>query len=281
MAGVRHFKLRNKNGTEFDMMRKDAFFWEPEGLGWGESVSLVPVGNSYHITDRRINRPEPSGSMVFAGYKQYEEFLQFCQVGGLVLCYMPLTTWRYLEVTISIGKTEIKPDHNRLICDIAFIATSQWYETARGYKSTLSVDEDGKIYAQEYSSQYAYSYFYEDSTSGGVTINNGVLPSYFKLTIKGPTTDPEWRLYVNNKLVKSGKVTANILLGHTLVINCVPNQYSIIEYDANGDVYLDRYGDSDWTTERFFEIPGGDSQMVFTDSTQGVPEAYLEVYRRV
>lgn len=281
MARVRQFKLRNKTGLEFDMMRKDAFFWEPTGLGWGETVSTAPVGNSYHITNQQINQPAPTGSMVFAGYKQYEEFLQFCQVGGLILCYMPISTWRYLKVFITIEKAEISHESRRLVCSVTFQSTSQWYEDAVFYVPQQNVDAEAKLYADEYDDQYAYTYRYEDSTAGGITITNGPLSSYFKITFVGPTTNPEWRLYVNDQLQKSGKITATIQEGHKLIVNCIPSEYSIIEYDENGDVYKDRYGDSDWTTERFFEIPGGDSLMVFTDSSQDLPTAYLEVYRRV
>ena len=280
MARIRQFKLRNKTGAEFDMMRKDAFFHAPAGLGWGMSISTVPVGNSYHVTDEQVNQPAPSGEMVFAGYQQYEEFLQFCQIGGLVLCYMPISTWRYLEVYISIDKTEIDHETNRLICSVTFQSHSQWYEASRLYIPSQAVDEDAKLYDDDHLDSYAYLYNYEDTDAGGVTIMNGSLPSYFKVTFIGPTTDPEWRLYVGNTLTKSGKISASIVSGHKLVVNCVPSQYSIIEY--NGDAfYLDRYKDSDWTTERFFEIPAGESMMVFTDSTQNPPEAWVEVYKRV
>lgn len=281
MARVRQFKLRNKTGQEFDMMRKDAFFWEPDGLGWGETVSTVPVGNSYHVSNQQVIQPAPSGKMVFAGYAQYEEFLQFCQVGGLILCYMPLRAWRYLEVFIEINKSEISYENNRLICDVTFQSTSQWYETAVLYRPQQAVDDQAKLYAAEHGDAYAYQYTYEDSTAGGVTINNGVLPSYFKVIFIGLTTNPEWRLYENGTLTKSGKINATIISGHRLEINCIPSEFSIIEYTEDGEFYRDRYGDSDWNTERFFEIPGGESQMVFTDATQDLPQAYLEVYRRV
>ena len=281
MAYIRQFKLKNKTGLEFDMMRKDAFFHNPSGLGWGEEMSVVPVGDSYYRTKTRIQQPAPSGEMVFAGYAQYEEFLQFIQQGEVVLCYMPLNSWRYLRCTVQIDKGEISPSSHRLICAVRFTAYSQWYETSRLYIPQQAVDENAKLYADEYNEQYAYSYRYEDATAGGVAINNGVLSGFFQITFVGQTVNPEWRLYVNDELTKSGKINATIMAGHTLVINCIPNAYSIIEYDADGNVYKDRYGDSDWSTERFFEIPAGESTMVFTDSSQDLPQAYLEVYRRV
>lgn len=281
MAYVRQFKLRNKTGAEFDMMRKDAFLMNPSGLGWGESISVVPVGNSYYRTDSRIQQSTPSGDMNFAGYAQYEEFLQFCQQGGLILCYMPQTTWRYLRCSIEISKSEISYQNHRLICGVQFTGYSQWYESSVLYRPQQSVDDLAKLYAGEHSGQYAYTYSYEDSTAGGITITNGALSSYWEATFMGYTVNPEWRLYVNNTLVKSGKINATIIAGHRLVIDAIPSEFSIIEYDEDGNVFRDRYGDSDWSTERFFEIPAGESQMVFTDSSQDLPTAYLEVFRRV
>lgn len=282
MPRVRQFKLRNGAGQEFDMMRYDAFLYEPKGLGWGIKAETVPVGNSYHVTDETVNQPSPSGTMNFAGYAQYEEFLHFVQSGGLVLCYMPINTWRYLRVYVVIDKDEISHENNRLLCPVTFQGVSQWYEATLILNAQAeAVDEDAKLYNADYSDQYAYRYYYEDVTAGGVAVHNGALPSYWKATIYGSTTNPEWRLYVNDVLTKSGKITATIATGHSLVVNAVPSEFSIIEYDANGDLYLDQYGNSVWTTERFFELPAGDSMVLFTDDTQDTPKAQIEVYRRV
>lgn len=278
---VRQFKLKNKSGLEFDLMRSDAWLYQPTGLGWGMTAETTPVGNSYYVTESRIILPEPSGTMVFKSYQAYQEFLTFCQAGELVLCYMPISTWRYLRCFVEIDKSEISYENKRLMCPITFHGYSQWYENTILYKPQQSVDAQAKLYADEYESQYAYQYAYEDSTAGGVPINGGALSSYWQITFIGPTTNPEWRLYVNNTMVKSGKINSTIIAGHRLVINAIPNSFSILEYDEDGDVFRDRYGDSDWNTERFFEIPAGESTMVFTDSSQDLPQAYLEVYRRV
>lgn len=278
---VRKFKLRNKTGLEFDLMREDAWLYQPTGLGWGMTANTVPVGNSYYVTEQKINLPEPSGTMVFHSYEAYQEFLEFIQVGDIVLCYMPISTWRYLRCFVEIDKSEISYENKRLMCPITFHGVSQWYENSVLYKPQQAVDDEAKVYADEHNEQYAYEYVYEDATAGGILLNGGVLSSYWQITFVGPTINPEWRLYVNNELTKSGKINATILSGHRLVINGIPSAYSILEYDSDGELYRDRYGDSDWDTERFFVIPSGESTMVFTDSSQDLPNAFLEVYRRV
>ena len=89
---MRQFKLTNANGQTFDLMRKDAFFHAPTGLGWGVDASAVEVGDTYVVTGRKPQRPAPAGEMVFEGYDQYDEFMAFVQVGGLILAYKPRTT---------------------------------------------------------------------------------------------------------------------------------------------------------------------------------------------
>ncbi len=135
---VRQFKLLNGLGQTFDMMRTDAFLHAPDGLGWELSPTIATVGETYIVTDTQPERPAPSGEMVFAGYRQYEEFLEFVQVGGLVLGYKPLSAWHYLDVTISIQKSEIEYAPKRLICPIDFTGISPWYEQLTAYQAQES-----------------------------------------------------------------------------------------------------------------------------------------------
>ena len=74
---MRKFLLQNGEGAQFDLMRKDAFLCEPEGLGFGTDLSLSQVGPGWVLTQSTQQRPEPSGQMVFAGYGAYDEFTDF------------------------------------------------------------------------------------------------------------------------------------------------------------------------------------------------------------
>lgn len=272
---ARQFRLKNKNGATFNLNRPDALFWEPDGLGWGIEAETIRLGETWLVTDSMVLQSEITGSMVFRGYEQYEEFLQFIQIGGLVLCYMPLSTWRYMDVTVQLGKTEIKPETQRLICDISFLGSSQWYESVQSYQASGELREDSKKYP------YKYNYTYADGVNGIVTINNGRLPSYFIATILGYTLNPTYRLYVGNTIIASGKINAEIAEGHKVVVNSDPSKMEIAEYLTDGTFVRNLYGFSDWSTERLFMIPAGQSQMAFSDETTSVPNAYVEVQKLV
>ena len=73
--GVRNFKLINGNGTELDLTRAGFLLWKPDGLGWGITPTVTAVGSSYIVTDTTLERPRPTGSMVFANYQAYQQFL--------------------------------------------------------------------------------------------------------------------------------------------------------------------------------------------------------------
>lgn len=270
---VRQFKLHNGLGQTFDMMRKDAFFHAPDGLGWGLSPTIAPVGETYIVTDVQPERPAPSGEMVFAGYEQYKEFLEFVQVGGLVLGYRPLSVWNYLDVTISVHKSEIAYASKRLICPVDFSGTSQWYEQLAAYQAQES--GEGKIYS------YRYPYRYANVADGTIDVQNGRLESYPKITIFGPVENPAWALYQSGRRMKTGKVNATIPQGNKLVIDANPSTMEIAEYSANGMYVDDMYADSDFTTDRLFALPPGECRIVLTQDGVGAVKGFVEVRKRV
>jgi hypothetical protein len=51
---VRKFKLINANGAEWDLMRKDGFLYQPEGLG-------VAKENYWRTVDKRSNASQQRG----------------------------------------------------------------------------------------------------------------------------------------------------------------------------------------------------------------------------
>lgn len=270
----RRFQLTNKTGAIYDLNKVGHAFYDPDGLGWGEETSLLRLGETFLVTENVVQQPVVSGQIVFHSYKEYDDFLKFCQVGGLVLGYMPLTVWRYITCTIQIGKTEIKPDTRRLISDVVFTGTSQWYESTQLQPASGEVAEDAKKYS------YKYPYTYSSGASGTITIENGPLSSYFRLVIAGRAENPVWRLYQNSEIIYTGAINATIVAGHKLVVNSRPVSMEIAEYDANNNFYRDLYGYSDFNTTRLFALPPGQSTLAVAVDN-GVAEAYLEVYRRV
>lgn len=270
---IRQFNMTNANGVVFDLMRKDAFLHEPEGLGWGLEKTVMRAGDGYIVTDTQPLEPAPSGEMVFLGYAQYEEFLEFCQVGGLVLGYKTVGAWRYLDVGIEIDKTEIDYDSHRLLCPVDFTALSGWYEKLVAYQAQSS--GGGKTYS------YTYPYTYTGSAAGTVEIPNGNLASYPKITIYGPVDTPTWALYQGGTRLETGRVNLEVPTGHKLVVDANPSTMEIAEYTNDGVFVANRYADSDFTTARLFMLPAGPCSVVFTQEGAGVVSAFVEVRKRV
>ena len=272
--GVRQFKLINGNGTEYDMTRPEALFHAPDGLGWGTEATVNRLGLTYVAIEEREVRQSPSGEMVFRGYEEYNRFLAFCQVGDLVLAYKPLNTWYYVRCLININKSEIKVDTLHLVCPVSFSLTSYWYERVVTQTSDGQESDVAKRYA------YTYSYTYGSGSSNVFDIRCD-LPSYFTLTIMGEATNPMWRLLVDGEVVKSGKVNTTIASNQKLVVNTNPKEMEIARYTKTNTRIGSVYGSSDFTTQRIFSLPQGQSQLQVTSEDATQPRVLLEVLKHV
>lgn len=252
---VREFKLINKTGAEFSLNDPGvAYLYDPVGLGWGYSTGYVDAGDALIPTDTVYQHPAPSGWILFGGYSNYDSFLAFIQVGGLTLAYRPLTEWYYLDVSVVIAKSEINHETGRLHCDIAFNGLSYWYKA-------------NKVYT---------------AVGGTATLGALAMASYCKITIGGQAVNPVWTLYDSaNNAVGSGKVNTTVDSGKDLVINSRPSMMDLAIYNGS-DRESSAYVDSDFTTERFLQIPAGSGYyMTFSDDGGAMGVCTVEVYERV
>lgn len=272
----RRFKLINGNGEEFRLNQYGyAWLHDPDGLGWAPNVENVSVGNAFVTIKQLVEAPQPTGEIIFIGYEAYQKFLDFIQVGNTVLAYMPISTWRYLDCVVQIEKSEIKPENDRLVCPVTFIARSYWYESVQVYTATGEVLDSDKKYA------YNYEYTYGDTGSGTVAVHNGQLPSFFKLSIIGEAINPRYRVFKGGEVYKEGRILTTIPAGRKLVVNTHPAAMEIAEYTLADEFVQDLYGASDFTTERIFELPSGTSVVAFLDDSLNVTQGYVEVKKRV
>lgn len=271
---MRQFKLINAKGQEYSLMRRDAFFHDPVGFGFGTIPEVQRTGNSLLLIKADEEQPMPSGSITFAGYKQYDEFQEFINQGGIVLCYKPLNVWRYINVEISIEKDEITKNTHRLECPVQFTGTSFWYEKITAYRS-VKLAGDGKRYG------YTYPYTYIENRPGIIDVNNGSKKSYCKIHIFGPCTNPAFTISSNRERIADGRVLCSVPEGHKLVLDSSPATMEISEYTVNGDFVSDRYGDSDFSTDRLIQLPAGESRFSFTHEGLTTIKAFVEVKKRV
>lgn len=268
---MRQFVLQSRNGEQFDLMRKDAFFSEPDGLGFADDLTFGEVGSSWVLTKQTRQRPEPSGQMVFAGYTQYEEFAAFAARKSLKLGYKSAQTWIWLPCIVSLEKGEIG-QNRRLCCGVTFHATGPWAEEVSFVQGGL--DAYGIGYP------ISYGYTYGKGNPGLIQVKNGLRQSPFKLYIFGPAQNPAWRVVQNGTLIGTGKMNLELLADRELLIDSNPANMRIAEYTRDGAFVANRYASSDFSTQRILLLPSGTSK-IYTSDDNGVISAAAEVAKLV
>ena len=269
---MRRFKLINAKGNEFDLMRRDAYFSTPDGLGYSMSSEYALIGNVYELIKTSAQQKAPAGEMIFSGYDAFAEFVSFTQFTPLKLCYKPRAEWAYLDCTVSkLDKSEIEYSDGRLHCNIDFTGTSKWY-IPRTTQRTVEPATSSKKY------DYAYSYTYSESINGIISlINNSSEESPSVITIIGPVTNPAWNLVVNGKVIQSGSITGTIADGNKLVINSKDNELEIAEYTTENVYVRNLYQLSDFSKDNFIIVPVGSSTLSVLGVTSGSINAWIEI----
>jgi len=275
---MRQFKIRNSLGQEIGLQDKQGYaFFDEEGLGFDIDASFQRIGDQFRLIEKGISQPQVSGNLVINGYDAYAKytaFVAFCSYTPLVLIYEADQTL-YLEgMVISLQKGDMI-NRRTLVCPMVFVGTSYWYDDVLAEEAAGSLPDSTKMYT------YTYPYQYASGENGTVELVNGALNSYFKITIFGPATNPKWQLYSGGVLTNSGKILATIPEGNKLIVNSDPLEMEITEYTNSGTFVVDRYPDSDFTTERIFSIPPGTCKMLFSDDSVTAPVAWIEVKKRV
>lgn len=269
---VRKFKLINSEGAEWDLMRKDGFLYEPEGLGISQDNQYLRVGSTYELIQRLSAQKTFNFKMVFASYAVYREFSRFIIYAPLKLAYMPLNEWAYADGEITtLSKTEINPATRRLECSATFTATSLWY-IPRAARRTSDDVENPKRY------DYGYDYTYADAINGYISVfNDSNEDAPATISIMGPITDPSWYVSVNNNVVASGSVTAVVPAGNKVVVNSKDGQLEITEYTVANEFVRNLYQFTDFTRETFVTFPPGNSVLFISGTSEDPIEAWVQI----
>lgn len=253
---MREFYLYNGNGNKYSLMDLKHWLYEPKNLGARFSSKYEQIGSDF-VRTRRIPKPEDiKGSILFTGknqYEQYSDFIKFLAVEPLTLEYVSDGTYRAKVDLVEVDKGEINQD-SILECPISLKRISRWYKTITILNENTG--EGGKIY------DYSYDYHYTEFEPQQATVqSDSGYDSPIKLTIFGPAINPSWKHYLNNNVIAEGKITAEIRTGRRLVIDNTTIPYRITEQDNSGNVINDLYQDSDFSTQRFFNMQYGENRI--------------------
>lgn len=280
---MRNFTLYDNDGNSYDITAKySAFFYAVAGLGYEDDAQFQRVNERYKLLSKYRNQSKISGTIKFwqpNAEQTYFEFAQFCQNEPLIMRYAPKSGHKYDSgfdkayvsrtglylpfkaiayesyyrrgYVTKIDKTDVVG--NCLEITIEFSALTPWYKVESDYNYG-GESSPGKSY------DYTYPYNYSGSVSNAVTINSDSRQqSPGKIIIMGGCTDPTWNHYLNGELKATGKVNAEILPNHKLVIDTTTIPYSIMEFDAQGNLVADLYQSSDFATQRFIRFEYGEN----------------------
>ena len=259
---MRQYYLKNANGAVYDLTKvKESFLHSVSGLGYERENTYQRVGNHFATLKSRLKQGAFNGIVQFwraDGQRDYQAFVKFCQFEPITLVYNPNGNKEYFSRG-SISKVvydEAKP----LQAAITFTCTTPFFESVRVVTYPGDSGEYGKIY------DYTYPYRYSSATTNNVTINmDSTEESPCKLTLYGTLVNPEWRHYVNNQLVATGRVNVTIPANHHLVIDTTGDEFTIREYDNLNQFVADRYQLSDFGTTRAVYLRYGQNRITVDD----------------
>lgn len=138
---MRTFYLKNADTNErYSLMSTQHYFSDPAGLGTNYDISGANTGSSFVVASKRRAINAPSGTMNFAGYAEYNQFIDFCNCANLQFCYTPTNKEYMMDVSLaSCEKTEAAAN-GYLTCPVTFNGLSQWYEEETLYQILQGFD---------------------------------------------------------------------------------------------------------------------------------------------
>ena len=251
---MRLFKMINANGESFDLMRGDAFFSAPGGLGFSKEILTTQCGDDFVNVATKSQQKVITGTMAFKGYEQYAEFIDFVKKKPLKLGYKPLDTWTFIDCDIqSLSKGEMEHDHKRLYCEINFLCYSKWYVMKYASTTIKTIDEfeDRKEY------EYLYPYSYRSTYSGQIDISVSEDGTPLKLTIHGPCSNPAYTAKKGDVTTGKGQFFVELSDQEKLVVDANPRTMEASIYSVQGEYLRDAYANSNFNTKRFLYLPQG------------------------
>jgi hypothetical protein len=272
---MRTFGLTNADGQTFDLMRYDALFQHPDGIGFNRNKTFVQVENDFIRIDEKVAQKTITGQMFFLNDAAYQEFLAFIALEPLTLSYSNGGDTHYISCEISkFEKNEESEFVEICTADIDFTCLGQWYKSIE--PAEVEAEEaSGKIYP------YTYPVTYSRGIVGSVIITNaGTMEAPLKLYIRGACSNPAWILQVNGVTIASGSVAITLSATEQLIVDSNIATLGINKCDLSRNVIADAFQQSNMSKDNFLYAPVGESELIFSQDS-GAPSVTVEVYERV
>lgn len=276
----RNFYLINSTGQVMPLWDEHRFFYEPSGLGFGESAGYQQVEYGFFARSeaRAWSQPQLGGTLVFKRggqdpYYTYQQFVDWVQQStDLQLVYVPYGGRElYMDVELASLELSEKTETGVLECPIQFIGTSPYH---RKNPLTFLLSTEGAENPMAFSFTFPFA-FSSSSAGGTITFTpSGHFPAALELTLCGPLSGPYFRCenpytgQVYGALDLSGVSLAE---GDQIYYSSRPNADGV--WKISGNTRTDLVEFLNTNLENFFTIPVGQPCRAILQTETAEPDA--------
>lgn len=266
---MREFYLINAKGERISLNDEKMLLTEPQGLGLEYETTYKKLSVAYKKQSRELLQKTITGVLCFWSYAEYSTFVKFVQSQPLTLEYKANNETYYIDGymdTLAKGEIEVY-----LESSFIFKGITNFYKK-QTYTITQEAIEDNKQY------DYSYPFLYSDISGGSMQyINKTTLEHPARIVINGYAENPRWQLMKNKEVVLTGRINTTVEAGHKLIIDADPLNLEIAEYTKDNEYITNRYGVSDFTTDRFLKFPPGTTELSFSHEADNELKIFVEV----
>lgn len=253
---MRRVRLTNSRNESLDITNTVIFYNGLSGYGFERDLAVHKVGSRWVKLRKEYRQIPIGGKITFAGarpYEDYQKFVSFCDADKLSLFYSPMDKEYQKDVELTrIEKTEITP-YGVLECEIEFTPLTLWmvpFSHSVVY-NTQDNENAGWIWkGTEGAVNWGITWL-NDNNGEVVIESNTTEPSPCRLTIEGPTTNPRWVQYVNDKKFAEGVVKVTLNQNERLIIDSSVYPSKVEIRNQQDEVVSDAYQYTDFAYDVF------------------------------
>lgn len=247
-------------------------FVDPSGFGVDYNNGYLKTGDIWVANENELEQPSPAGTIVFGGkdiYAVFQQFMNFINAAKeLVFIYHPagLEKEYFTNVDIiSVEKGGYSASRRVLEVPVKFVCRSLFYTEEKFeyhiQRASKEVRWDFRWETKFNDLNYVYFDF----------INDGHVENPFQVSFTGYCTFPEITVYQDGKLIHHVKFYITLQRDERLTFSTFDDDLFV---EVNG---VDRKECLDFTSDNFFKLPIGRSEIYFRSQTGKMNNIILNI----
>lgn len=255
----RKFSLETASGSVFTLTDPSVkvFASSPDGFGYSMTNTTTRLGDVDYLTSKVPSMLDKSFEIIFYGddiediYRNYQSFIRFLNTDETLYLNYELGnigTYRIVVTSSSIGKTEINPDDNCLVCALTLRTLTFWEDGTEHTDTATGTNNISKV----------------------ITVD-GDTGTCLNIKIVGSMTNPTYSIENADGVYGRGKFTGTFTevevisdpANETIILknggSALPNPYNYQDLTVGGD----------GIAVTFLSLKRGSNTFKFTQGTSG------------